>query len=225
MDELWRGEETEARVRTAAMIRDLLWREAKMRGGIGELEHPHSPNALRPDSPAAKRLHLRHLEVAAECGRVAQQLMDEIAARAGRAGASYPEMGAATGLTRQAARQRWPQAVGTRWHLHTMTGRQHPHGAGTMLLRSRDKAVSTGWDAVRKGEAASGGAIAAVVSDSERQVVWSCVFDPVDYDAVSIDVPKELGTVPAGGGEDYQMWFYHWTQFVDAELERRTTRT
>ncbi|MFD6278795.1 hypothetical protein ACFWFI_25005 [Streptomyces sp. NPDC060209] len=217
------GEEEE-QVGFATALQNLLWAEAKRRGGIPADEHPHSVNALRPDSPAARRLHLRHLEVAAECGKVAEQVMEDAAARAGRAGASYPEMGAAAGITRQAARNRWPQAVGTRWYLHTLTGRQHPHGAGTATTRSRDKAVATGWDAVRKGDAATGGAVAAVVCDSERRVVWACFFDPAEYDAVTIKVPDDLIDVPADGDEDHQAWTDQWAQFVDAEIERRTVR-
>jgi hypothetical protein len=225
MGDMRQGDETEQRVTHAAQVREFIWREAKRREGLDERQHPHSPNALRPDSPATKRLHLRHLEVAAEHARLAQELMEEIAVRAGRSGASYPEMGVAAGVTRQAARNRWPQAVGRRWHLYTMTGREHPHGAGTAFFRGRDKAVQTGWDAVRKGESASGGEVAATVTDSERRVVWSCVFDPVAYDAVPIELPENLTTVPTGGGQDYQMWFHRWTQFVDAELRRRTTRS
>ncbi|WP_445277478.1 hypothetical protein [Streptomyces sp. DSM 41033] len=214
----------EDRVGFAAALQQLLWAEAKRREGIPADEHPHSVNALRPDSPAARRLHLRHLEVAAQCGKVAEQVMEDAAARAGRAAASYPEMGAAAGITRQAARNRWPQAVGTRWTLHTLTGRDHPHGTGTATTRSRAKAVTAGWDAVRKGDAATGGAVAAVVCDSERRVVWACLFDPAEYDAVTVEVPEDLVLVPAGSDEDHRVWTGRWAQFVDAEVERRTVR-
>lgn len=217
------GEE-EGRVGFATALQDLLWAEAKRREGISADGHPHSVDALRPDSPAARRLHLRYLEVAAQCGKVAEQVMVDAAARAGRAGASYPEMGAAAGITRQAARKRWPQAVGTRWTLHTLTGYQQPHGSGTATTRSRDKAVTAGWDAVRKGDAATGGAVAAVVCDSERRVVWACLLDPAEYDAVTVEVPEDLVLVPAGSDEDHRAWTGRWAQFVDAEIERRTVR-
>ncbi|MEU9496551.1 hypothetical protein AB0D73_32830 [Streptomyces sp. NPDC048215] len=224
-DDVWLGDgEEEARVGFVTALQHLLWAEAKRREGIPADGHPHSVNALRPDSPAARRLHLQHLEVAAECGSLAEQVMEAAAARAGRAGASFPEMGAAAGVTRQAARNRWPQAVGTRWTLHTLTGRQHPHEAGKVTTRSRDKAVTTGWDAVRKGDAAAGGAVAAVVCDSEHRVVWACLFDPADYDAVTVDVPVDLVDAPAGDGEDHEAWLGRWAAFVDAEIERRTVR-
>lgn len=214
----------EGRVGFVTALQHLLWAEAKRREDIPADRHPHSVNALRPDSPAARRLHLRHLEVAAECESVAEQVMEDAAARAGRAGASYPEMGAAAGITRQAARNRWPQAVGTRWTLYTLTGRQHPHGFGAVTTRSRDKAVTTGWDAVREGDAATGGVLAAVVYDSERRVVWACLFDPAEYDAVTVEVPEDLVLVPAGSDEDHRAWTGRWAQFVDAEIERRTVR-
>ncbi|MEU1777011.1 hypothetical protein ABZ601_31435 [Streptomyces sp. NPDC012842] len=214
----------EARVGFATALQDLLWAEAKRREGIAADGHPHSVNALRPDSPAARRLHLRHLEVAAECGEIAERVMKEAAAQSGRAGASYPEMGTAAGVTRQAARKRWPQAVGTRWNLHTLTGRQHPHGTDTVMTRSREKAVITGWDAVRKGDAATGGVLAAVVSDSEHRVVWASLFDPAEYDAVVVEVPDDLVDIPAGDSEAHQAWADRWATFVAAEIERRTVR-
>ncbi|MEU9530382.1 hypothetical protein AB0D58_34095 [Streptomyces sp. NPDC048210] len=205
-------------------LQDLLWAEAKRREGIPADGHPHSVDALRPESPAARRLHLRHLEVAAECGEIAEQVMKEAAARSGRAGASYPEMGTAARITRQSARKRWPQAVGTRWTLHTLTGRQYPHGTDTVLTRSREKAVITGWDAVRKGDAATGGVLAAVVSDSEHRVVWASLFDPAEYDAVVVEVPDDLVDIPAGDSEAHQAWADRWALFVAAEIERRTVR-
>ncbi|MFC8226345.1 hypothetical protein [Streptomyces sp. NPDC057287] len=205
-------------------LQELLWSEAKRREGIAADEHPHSASALRPESPAARRLHLRHLEVAAECGEVAEQVMKDAAARSGRAGASFPEMGAAAKITRQTARNRWPQAVGTRWSLHTLRGRQHPHGTDTVMTRSREKAVIAGWDAVRKGDAATGGVLAALVSDSEHRVVWASLFDPAEYDAAVIEVPDDLVDIPVGDGEAHQAWTDRWALFVAAEVERRTVR-
>ncbi|MFB8027256.1 MULTISPECIES: hypothetical protein [unclassified Streptomyces] len=224
-DDMWLSDGgEEGRVGFVTALQDLLWAEAKRREGIPADGHPHSVNALRPDSPAARRLHLRHLEVAAECGEIAERVMKEAAARSGRAGASYPEMGAAARVTRQAARKRWPQAVGTRWTLHTLTGRQPSHGTDTVMTRSREKAVITGWDAVRKGDAATGGVLAALVSDSEHRVVWASLFDPAEYDAVVVEVPDDLVDIPAGDSEAHQAWTGRWAQFVNAEIERRTVR-
>ncbi|MFE7757192.1 hypothetical protein [Streptomyces sp. NPDC057429] len=224
MNDVWvdDGERDEG-VGFVTALQDLLWAEAKRREGIPADGHPHSVDVLRPESPAARRLHLRHLEVAAECGEIAERVMKEAAARSGRAGASYPEMGAAARITRQSARNRWPQAVGTRWNLHTLTGRRPPHGTDTVMTRSREKAVITGWDAVRQGDAATGGVLAAVVSDSEHRVVWASLFDPAEYDAVVVEVPDDLVDIPTGG-EAHQAWADRWALFVDAEIERRTVR-
>ncbi|MFB7575988.1 hypothetical protein [Streptomyces sp. NPDC056165] len=102
-----------------------------------------------------------------------QRLTAEIADRAGRAGAGCPELGeAAGGISRQAARKRWPDAVGTQWNLYTLTGTEHPHGAGVALFRSREKAIGRGQYAVQQGQATAGGTIAAAVADSTRTVVW-----------------------------------------------------
>ncbi|MFD8799758.1 hypothetical protein [Streptomyces atroolivaceus] len=66
------------------------------------------------------------------------------------------------------------------------------------MTRHRDKTVATGWDTVRKGDAAAGGAVAAVVCASERRVVWARLFDPAEYDAVTINV-REYPAVAAVG--------------------------
>ncbi|MFE1908466.1 hypothetical protein ACFW96_33130 [Streptomyces gardneri] len=83
--------------------------------------------------------------------------------RAGRAGASYAELGeAAGGLSRQAARKRWPEAIGTDWTLY------QPRGRATTLCRSEEKAFERGRTAVDDG------AIAAATVNSAREVVWAC---------------------------------------------------
>ncbi|MFD3680145.1 response regulator [Streptomyces sp. NPDC058613] len=66
------------------------------------LESPVHPS---PDDPAGALalLHLLdHLQQAAE------RLQRDAAGAAARAGAGYPQMGAACGMTRQGARRRWP---------------------------------------------------------------------------------------------------------------------
>ncbi|MCX4234937.1 response regulator [Streptomyces sp. NPDC020707] len=61
--------------------------------------HPASDDA----APALALLHvLDHLKQATE------RLQQEAAATAARAGAGYPQIGAACGMTRQGARRRWP---------------------------------------------------------------------------------------------------------------------
>lgn len=113
--------------------------------------------------------------------------------------------------------------MGTRWSLYTLTGRQSSHVTVTVMMGSREKAVITGWDTVRKGDAATGGVLAAMVSDSEHRVVWVSLFDPAEYDAAVVEVPDNLVDIPAGG-EAHQAWADRWALFVAAEIERRTVR-
>lgn len=47
-------------------VRELVRQETKRRLEIAPEQHPHSPHALNPVSPAAKWLHLTHLKVASE---------------------------------------------------------------------------------------------------------------------------------------------------------------
>ncbi|MFJ4834332.1 response regulator [Streptomyces sp. NPDC088747] len=64
-----------------------------------------TPSHPRPDDPAQALtlLHvLDHLKQATE------RLQQEAAVTAARAGAGYPQIGAACGMTRQGARRRWP---------------------------------------------------------------------------------------------------------------------
>ncbi|MEV5758393.1 hypothetical protein AB0L61_16735 [Streptomyces tendae] len=210
--------EREAAEREAFLqhVRELIWQETKRRLNIAPDQRPHSPNVLNPVSPAAKRLHLTHLEVASDVVGVMHPLTAEIAARAGRAGAGYPELGeAAGGISRQAARKRWPDAANTQWNLYTLTGPEHPHGAGVALYRSREKAISRGLYAVRQGQATTGGTFAAAVSDSTRAVVWACHFDPLTYDAVEVSLPESLQTVPAAGSQEHTDWLHSWARHVD----------
>ncbi|MFD3663162.1 hypothetical protein ACFWVF_21635 [Streptomyces sp. NPDC058659] len=159
-------------------VRDMVWRETRRRMGYGEGKGPSTVNGLAPTSAAARRLHLVYMEVATEAGVAARHLVDGAAARAGRAGASYAQLGEAAGdLSRQAARKRWPEAVGTHRVLYTITGKEPPHGRATTLYRSAEKAVERGRTAVDEGALADDGAIAAVVINSAREVVWACWFN------------------------------------------------
>ncbi|MGY0066912.1 response regulator [Streptomyces sp. QTS137] len=87
----------EAASLTDAAVGDLAQRLA--RRFLGAPSHP------APDDPAQALalLHvLDHLKQAAE------RLQQEAAVAAARAGAGYPQIGAACGMTRQGARRRWP---------------------------------------------------------------------------------------------------------------------
>ncbi|MFF1380437.1 response regulator [Streptomyces sp. NPDC058308] len=66
------------------------------------LDGPPDP---APDDPA-QALALLHLLDQAR--RATERLQREAAATAARAGAGYPQLGAACGMTRQGARRRWP---------------------------------------------------------------------------------------------------------------------
>ncbi|GAA3487569.1 MULTISPECIES: response regulator [Streptomyces] len=64
--------------------------------------HPASREAEQPDQALAVLRVLEHFQ------RATELLQREAAATAARAGAGYPQIGAACGLTRQGARRRWP---------------------------------------------------------------------------------------------------------------------
>ncbi|MFD9053262.1 hypothetical protein [Streptomyces zaomyceticus] len=217
MSDLWHFTDVgdEERDRFAVKVREMVWYETRRRLGYGEGKGPHSVNALAPTSAAARRLHLVYLEVAAEVGSAARQLVDDAAARAGRAGASYAELGeAAGGLSRQAARKRWPEAVGTHWVLYTITGKQQPRGRATTLYRSKAKAIERGRTAVDEGALADDGAIAATVVDSAREVVWACRFNDAIWGPEETELPENLRSVPAPETPEHADWHWRWEQLA-----------
>ncbi|MFJ2819007.1 MULTISPECIES: hypothetical protein [unclassified Streptomyces] len=219
MTDLWSlaGSGIEERVAFATEVRDMVWRETRRRMGYGEGKGPHSVNALAPNSAAARRLHLIYMEVAAEVGFAARQLVDDGAARAGRAGASYAQLGEAAGnLSRQAARKRWPEAVGTHWVLYTITGKEAPHGRATSLYRSAEKAVERGRTAVDEGALADDGAIAAAVVNSAREVVWACWFNDAVWGPEETELPQDLRSVPVPEAPEHADWQQRWEQFVSS---------
>ncbi|MEU6212715.1 hypothetical protein ABZ891_22765 [Streptomyces sp. NPDC047023] len=217
MTNLWdlAGEGVEERVAFAAEVRNMVWRETRRRMGYGEGRGPSTVNGLNPTSTAARRLHLAYMEVAADAGIVARHLVDDAAARAGRAGASYTQLGEAAGnLSRQAARKRWPEAVGTHWVLYTITGKEPPHGRATTLYRSEEKAVERGRTAVDEGAYADDGAIAAVVVNSAREVVWACWFNHATWGPDETELPEDLRSVPAPESPDHVGWQQRWEQYI-----------
>ncbi|WP_236246973.1 hypothetical protein [Streptomyces sp. CC210A] len=211
------SEAIEERVAFRAQVRDLVWRETKRRMrslGFSEEEGPATPNALAPTSAAAKAVHLMYLEVATEAGTAARDLAADAAARAGRAGATYADLGEASGITRQAARKRWPEAVGTHWALYLLTGKNRPHGRAVQVLRSSSKAIETGRAAVDEGALAEDGAVAAVVINSGRQAVWACYFNDGTYAPEEITLPDELQNVPVPSDEGHRDWQHRWEQHI-----------
>jgi hypothetical protein len=220
MTDMWDldGEAIEERVAFQAQVRDLVWRETRKRLGFGEHEGPATPHALAPTSTAARHLHLTYLRVATEAGDAAQQLATDAAARAGRAGASYADLGVSAGITRQAARKRWPNTVGTQWALYLLTGKRHPHGMTTRMFRSSEKAIETGRTAVDDGALADDGAVGAVVIDSARQAVWACYFDGGTWSPEEITLPEDLLYVPATGEVGHGEWLHRWAQHISNRL-------
>ncbi|WP_237540739.1 MULTISPECIES: hypothetical protein [unclassified Streptomyces] len=216
MVDMWSldSEAIEERVAFAALVRDLVWRETKKRLGFGEGEGPHSPNALAPTSAAAQAVHLMYLKVATEAGDVVQRLAADAAARAGRAGASYADLGMAAGVSRQAARKRWPDAVGTQWVLYLLTGKSGPHGTVTRVFRSEEKAIETGRTAVDEGALSDDGAVGAVVISSARQTVWACYFSDGTWAPEEITLPEDLEIVPSAGEAGHSDWLHRWEQHV-----------
>ncbi|MFF3748509.1 hypothetical protein [Streptomyces kronopolitis] len=208
------SEAIEERVSFQAQVRDLVWRETKQRLGFGEHEGPGTPNALAPTSSAAMHLHLMYLKVATEAGEAAQQLAADAAERAGRAGATYADLGLSADITRQAARKRWPGTVGTQWALYLLTGKAHPHGMATRVFRSGEKAIETGRTAVDEGALADDGAVGAVVIDSARQAVWACYFNDGTWAPEDITLPEALRTVPATGEAGHGDWLHRWEQHI-----------
>ncbi len=211
------SEAIEERVAFQAQVRDLVWRETKRRMsflGFSEQEGPATPNALAPTSAAAKAMHLTYLEVATEVGNAAKQLAADAATRAGRAAATYADLGEAAGISRQAARKRWPEAVGTYWALYLLTGKHRPHGVAVQVLRSSSKAIETGRTAVDEGALTEDGAVGAVVINAAREAVWACYFDDGTCAPEEITLPEALQNVPAPGEDGHSDWLHRWEQHI-----------
>ncbi|WP_327411391.1 hypothetical protein OG458_42635 (plasmid) [Streptomyces sp. NBC_01281] len=204
----------EERVALQAQVRDLVWRETKRRLGFGEHEGPTTPNALAPTSAAALHLHLMYLKVATEAGEAGQNLAADAAVRAGRAGATYADLGQATNMSRQGARKRWPGTVGTQWVLQLLTGKGQPHGMATQVFRNSEKAIQAGRTAVDQGALSDDGAVAAVVIDSARQVMWACHANRDTWALEETALPEKLQTVPQAGEPGHGDWAHQWDQYI-----------
>jgi hypothetical protein len=149
------SEVIEERVAFQAQVRDLVWRETKRRMSfLGFSEQKGLP-------PRTRCPHLRSRQGGApdvSGGRHGSRqrcagLAADAATHAGRAGASYADLGEASGITRQGAHKRWPEAVGTHWALYLLTSKSRPHGMAVHVLRSSGKAIATGRTAVGEGAA------------------------------------------------------------------------
>ncbi|MEV7993581.1 hypothetical protein AB0O67_17170 [Streptomyces sp. NPDC086077] len=79
------------------------------------------PEPAGPDDRTGSARHeaLAQLLVLVQVERVAQQLADRAARAAAAAGAGYPEIGRASGMSRQGARRRWPGLITSATPRHT----------------------------------------------------------------------------------------------------------
>ena len=214
--------EAEGSARMAAAIRGAIWEDTRRLAGIPDGAAPHSVNALSPASPAARRLHLLHLRVATAYAEAGQRIAAEAAERAGRAGAGFPELGEAAGITRQAARKRWPTAAGTIWRVHHLRGPVGAREVVTASVRSREQATGRALYAVQQGLSHADGDVAAVVTDSTGTVVTAYVADHELYDAAEITLPGLLTVMPKEqSSAERQRWADGWRALVDKELRKR----
>lgn len=83
--------------------------------------------AQEPGSADRLRTHLARMAVAEQMRRVLADLMSASAEEAVQHGAGYPELGAAVGASRQAARKRWP---GLSYRRRASEWKQPPGGIG-----------------------------------------------------------------------------------------------
>ncbi|MFI9611894.1 hypothetical protein ACIHCM_09415 [Streptomyces sp. NPDC052023] len=76
---------------------------------------------LPPGGPDESARHdaLAHLYVLVQVERAAQQLAEQAARAAAAAGAGYPAIGRASGMSRQGARRRWPGLITSGTPRHT----------------------------------------------------------------------------------------------------------
>lgn len=70
-----------------------------------------SQTARDSASTSQERIHLRQLTALVAIRAAADELANTAASEAARGGANYPAIGEAAGMTRQAARVRWPGLV------------------------------------------------------------------------------------------------------------------
>src|SRR4051812_42839101 len=87
-------------------LQRVIWTWARL---AQDLE-PTQPPLLPGDGPdeTRKRSHLTMIALSAQVQRLAEGIAAASAEEAARLGASYPELGEAAGISRQAARKRWP---------------------------------------------------------------------------------------------------------------------
>jgi hypothetical protein len=111
-----------------------------------ELE-PTQPPLLASDGPAEvqKESYLCLVALGEQVRELAERVAASAAEEAGRRGAGYPELGAAAGISRQAARKRWPGVA-------VVAGRRRravwkmPEGTGPRGLSEASRREMTTFD-------------------------------------------------------------------------------
>jgi hypothetical protein len=91
---------------------ELVWEFA--RDLVAPIEGLPEPGRIRTVEQVAmvgRPTNLARLRVLREVGSAAERIASRVAEKAGQQGATYPQLGQAWGITRQAARSRWPGVV------------------------------------------------------------------------------------------------------------------
>ncbi len=107
---------------------------------------PTQPPLLPGDGPDGTRLksHLAMIALSEQVRRVAERIAASSAEEAVRLGAGYPDLGEAAGISRQAARKRWPglEPTGRRrrsiWAMPEGAGPRGLSEAGQQAMRTSD---------------------------------------------------------------------------------------
>jgi hypothetical protein len=108
----------EERQRLGGELAEMVARWSRLLGEAPGSERPPA-GGTTVDEAARRREHLSRITVGEQVRVLAAELMARSADDAARYGAGYPELGEAVGVSRQAARKRWPSlpvaAGGRRW--------------------------------------------------------------------------------------------------------------
>lgn len=108
----WRQPTGDEREEVSESLRELAWQLARRRAGLGPADSPFSVHdaGMSPQDQAAAWLALA--SAAAEVRDAAEVIVGYAVHGAGQTGAvGYPAIGAALGITRQSAREKYPNAV------------------------------------------------------------------------------------------------------------------
>lgn len=90
---------------------DLAWVGDTLLAAARQVAGRLAPPDQTPDAWEERRAHLAHLHALSVIQEWAATVMSGAAEAAGQAGASYADLGRAVGISKQAARKRWPEAL------------------------------------------------------------------------------------------------------------------